>query len=157
MNTIRSWAGFEVAEGIQVCGMEEEMGTEFWMGSVMGKGYMRDQDVVCRIEGPVTSFCVVCDEPSAANCLKWTVTGVFDKAVVMLFIFIVGWLTVLMGLRELTRRESYITHIVISTDRLVHRTDKRFLSVALDTSLIKDGWVHKNIRWVKLLALKWLW
>ena len=70
----------------------------------------------------------------------------FDKAVVMLFIFIVGWLTVLMGLRELTRQESYITHIVISTDRLVHRTDERFLSVALDTSLIQDGWVHKNIR-----------
>jgi len=64
----------------------------------------------------------------------------------MLFIFIVGWLTVLMGLRQLTRQESYITRIVISTDHLVHRTDERFLSVALDTSLIQDGWVHENIR-----------
>jgi hypothetical protein len=71
---------------------------------------------------------------------------VFDKAVVLLFVFIVGWLTILMGLRELTRQDVYRTHIVIHTDSLVHRTDERFLSVALDTSLIQDGWVHENIK-----------
>jgi hypothetical protein len=70
----------------------------------------------------------------------------FDKAVVIVFVFIVGWITVFMGLQHLTRRESYITHIVINTDHLVHRTDERFLSVALDTSLIQDSWVHKNIK-----------
>lgn len=81
------------------------------------------------------------------------VTGMFDKAVVIVFVFIVGWITVFMGLQHLTRRESYITHIVIDTDHLVHRTDERFLSVALDTSLIQDGWVHKNIKSDMLLKL----
>lgn len=32
-------------------------------GKPHGKGCLRDQDVVGRIEGPVISFCVVCDEP----------------------------------------------------------------------------------------------
>jgi hypothetical protein len=74
-----------------------------------------------------------------------TVTGVFDKAVLLLFAFIVGWLTVLVGLWELTRQDTHLTHIVIHTDHLVHQTDQRFLSVALDTSRIQDGWVHENI------------
>jgi hypothetical protein len=71
---------------------------------------------------------------------------VFDKVVLTLFVFIVGWLTILVGLWELTRQDAYFTHIVIHTDRLVHRTDERFLSVALDTSMIQNGWVHKNIK-----------
>jgi hypothetical protein len=71
---------------------------------------------------------------------------VFDKAVLMLFVFIVGWVTILVGLWELTRQDAYLTHIAIHTDRLLHRTDERFLSVALDTSGIQNGWVHKNIR-----------
>lgn len=53
-----------------MCSMEREMGKKFWMGSLMEKGCLRDQDKVCGIEGPVTSFCVVCDKPSAANCPK---------------------------------------------------------------------------------------
>jgi hypothetical protein len=80
------------------------------------------------------------------KCLYVSVTGVFDKAVLILFVFIVGWVTILVGLWELTGRDAYITHIAIHTDRLLHRTDERFLSVALDTSRIQNGWVHKNIK-----------
>jgi hypothetical protein len=69
-----------------------------------------------------------------------------DKAILMPFVFIVGCLTVLVGLWELTRYDVYTTHAVIQTDHLVHRTDDFFLSVALDTSLIQDGWVHENIK-----------
>lgn len=81
------------------------------------------------------------------------VTGVFDKAVLTLLVFIVGWVTILAGLWELTRRDAYVTHIVIHTDRLLHRTDEHFLSVALDTSRIQNGWVHKKIKSDMLLKL----
>jgi hypothetical protein len=78
--------------------------------------------------------------------LVQTVTGVFDKAVLMVCVFIVGWVTVLVALWQLTRQDAYLTHITIHTDLLLHRTDERFLSVALDTSRIQNGWVHKNIK-----------
>jgi hypothetical protein len=69
-----------------------------------------------------------------------------DKAILMPFVFIVSCLTVLVGLWQLTRQDVYITNALIQTDHLVHRTDERFLSVALDTSNIQDGWVHENIK-----------
>jgi hypothetical protein len=71
---------------------------------------------------------------------------VCDKAVLVLFVFIVGWVTVLVGLRKLTRQDAYLTHITIHTDRLLHKTDEHFLSVALDVSRIQNGWVHQNIK-----------
>jgi hypothetical protein len=46
------------------------VGTKFWFGSLVERDSLRDQDTVVRMEGPVTSICVVCDEPSAANPLK---------------------------------------------------------------------------------------
>jgi hypothetical protein len=92
------------------------------------------------------------EPPVAAACnnmkqmLVCTVTGICDKAVLLPLLFIIGCLTILVGLWQLTRQDVYVIHAVIQTDRLVHRTDARFLSIALDTSNIQDGWVHENIK-----------
>ncbi|XP_021921149.1 heparanase-like isoform X2 [Zootermopsis nevadensis] len=81
------------------------------------------------------------------------ITGISYKAILMPFVFIISCFTVLVGLWQLMRRDVYVTHAVIQTDRLVHKTDQNFLSVALDTSHIQDGWVHKNIKSEVLLKM----
>ncbi|CAG2063513.1 unnamed protein product [Timema podura] len=46
-----------------------------------------------------------------------------------------------------------VKKVVINVSKLIHRTDTKFLSVALDSSLIRRGWIQDHSRSKKLLLL----
>ncbi|XP_069687978.1 heparanase-like isoform X3 [Periplaneta americana] len=84
---------------------------------------------------------------------RYEVSGVVDKAVIMMIVSTVGLVLIFVGLWGLTKQRAYYTHVMINTDCLVHKTDERFLSITIDASKIQDGWVHENIKSGKLLRL----